>query len=85
MATKKNKKAKAVACVMCRTGSLKPGVTTVTLHRGNTVLVVKNVPADVCNQCGEPYLDENVADRISRLADDAVKRGAEVEILRYAA
>jgi hypothetical protein len=48
-------------------------------------VVVKTVPADVCNQCGEPVLDEHVADRLSCLADDAAKRGAEVEILRYAA
>ena len=85
MAAKKDKRVKALACVVCRTGTLKRGVTTVTLYRGDTVVVIKNVPANVCKQCGEPVLDEHVADRISRLADDAVERGAEVEILRYAA
>jgi YgiT-type zinc finger domain-containing protein len=85
MAAKKTKKTKAVACVQCGTGKLKRGVTTVSLTGGNTTLVVKDVPADICGQCGEPYLDESVAQWIHERADSAAKRGAEVEILRYAA
>jgi len=85
MAAKKRKKAKAVACVLCGTGTLKRGLTTVSLTGGNTTLVVKAVPADICKQCGEPYLDESVAQWIHERAESAVKRGAEVEILRYAA
>jgi len=53
--------------------------------RNETVFVVKGVPAEVCTQCGDYVLDETVADWISDRADSAVERGAEVEILRYAA
>lgn len=62
-----------------------PGTTTVTLERGATTIVVKDVPADVCEACGEAYLDEAVTRAVFALGEDAVKRGAEVEILRYAA
>ena len=72
-------------CPICRSGEFEPGTATVMLNRDDTVVIVKNVPADVCNQCGEYVLNEEVADRVSTLADGAVKRGAEVEILRYAA
>ena len=72
-------------CPMCRTGELKPGQTTVMFSRNETVFVVKGVPAEVCTQCGDYVLDETVADWISDRADSAVERGAEVEILRYAA
>jgi len=58
---------------------------TVTLNRGDTVVVIKDVPADVCQQCGEYFLDEATSARVMAMAEEAVKHHAEVEILRYAA
>jgi YgiT-type zinc finger domain-containing protein len=58
---------------------------TVTLERGKTVVVVRDVPADVCENCGEYYLDSTVAQEVYRRAEAAVARNAEVEIVRYAA
>lgn len=70
-------------CVLCKSGETRPG--TVTLERGKTVVVVREVPASVCGNCGEYYLDDNVAKRVYERAEEAVERDAEVEILRYAA
>ena len=72
-------------CVICKTGETAPGLTTVTLQRGGTVVIVKEVPANVCQDCGEYYLDEAVASKVYAQAEDAVTRHAEVEILKYAA
>jgi hypothetical protein len=49
------------------------------------VVVVRDVPAEVCENCGEYYLDGPVAERVYRQGEAAVERRAEVEILRYAA
>jgi len=57
----------------------------VTLQRGETIVVTKNVPADVCENCGEYYLSDSVADKVMARAEEAAKNGVEVEILRYAA
>jgi hypothetical protein len=46
---------------------------------------VKDIPAQICGQCGEPYIDGEVAKALERLVDDAVRKGTEVQILRYAA
>jgi hypothetical protein len=51
------------------------------LQHGDTVVIVRDVPAAVCQNCGEYYLDEAVY----RQGEEAVQRRAEVEILRYAA
>ncbi len=75
----------AMRCVICKTGETAPGTATVTLQRGETTLLVKNVPAEVCRNCGEYYLDDAVARKLYRHAQAAVNRHAEVEILRYAA
>ena len=72
-------------CVICKTGETKPGVVTVTLLRGETTVLIKGTPAEVCEDCGEYYLDEVVARKVYAQADEAVQRRAEVEILRYAA
>jgi YgiT-type zinc finger domain-containing protein len=72
-------------CVICKHGETQPGTVTVTLHRSDTVVVIKEVPADVCRQCGEYFLDDTTTARVLAMAEDAVKHHAEVEILRYAA
>ncbi len=72
-------------CVICKTGTTAAGTVTVTLERNDSVVVIKDVPAQVCDDCGEYYLDEAVTKRIYALAEVALERHAEVEVLRYAA
>lgn len=72
-------------CVICKHGETAPGPVTVTLQRGATVVIMRDVPADVCRNCGEYYLDEPIATKVYREADSAVARRAEVESFRYAA
>jgi len=72
-------------CAICRAGETSFGKCSVTLTRGETVIVIKDVPAQICENCGEYYLDEPVAAKVYAQAEDAVRRNAEVEILRYAA
>jgi len=72
-------------CVICKTGETRAGTATVTLHRGETTLIVKDTPAEVCQNCGEYYLNEEVARKLYEQAGDAARRHAEVEIIRYAA
>ena len=72
-------------CVICKRGDTAAGRVNVTLERGATVVIIKDTPAEVCTTCGEYYLDEAVTQKLFEQAEDAVKRHAEVEILRYAA
>jgi YgiT-type zinc finger domain-containing protein len=72
-------------CVICKQGQTHNGMTTVTLVRGQTTVVIKDVPAEVCENCGEYYLSEQVTDKVQDLAEQAVRHGAEIEVLRYAA
>ena len=72
-------------CIFCKQGDARPGEVTVTLQRGETVVVVKGVPADICENCGEYYLSAAVSEKVMAKAEAAVENGAEVEILRYVA
>ena len=72
-------------CVICKQGQTNNGYTTVTLQRGPTTVVIKDVPAMICENCGEYYLNEDVTDKVQNMAEQAFKQGVEIEVLRYAA
>ncbi|MGA7981051.1 MAG: type II toxin-antitoxin system MqsA family antitoxin [Chromatiaceae bacterium] len=74
-----------MTCTICRHGETRPGDTIVALQRGGTAVVIKGVPADVCDNCGEYYLTADMSARVLALAEEAVRHGAEVEVLRFAA
>ena len=72
-------------CVICKTGEVTGGKTTVVMHRNETSIIIKNVPADICQTCGEYYLSEEMTEQVLERAESASSKGAEVEILRFAA
>jgi YgiT-type zinc finger domain-containing protein len=67
-------------CVICKQGETQPGHTTVTLERDRTVLVFRNVPADVCANCGEAYVSEEVTAQLLEEAEEAVQARVQVNV-----
>jgi YgiT-type zinc finger domain-containing protein len=74
-----------MTCVICKQGKTQDGTATVTLEREGIILVVKSVPARVCNICGEEYVDEGVAEELLRHAEESEKAGIQIDIRTYAA
>jgi len=72
-------------CTTCKNGTMEEGKVTVTLQRGQSVVVIKNVPALVCENCGDYTLSETVTVRVMEIAEQAVLNNAEIEVLQYAA
>ena len=72
-------------CVICRQGDLVRGSATVTLTRDSLTLVVKEVPALICNNCGEEYVDDEVSSRLLKTAEEALAAGVQVDIRNYMA
>ena len=72
-------------CVICKQGETRPGVATVTLEREGTILIVKSVPAQVCQNCGEEYLDDDITAKNLQQAEEAVRAGVQMTIRTYAA
>ena len=72
-------------CVICKHGTTSPGTTTVTLERGGTVVVIKDVPAEICDECEDYYLDEATASRVAAIGEEAIQHHAEIEVRKYAA
>jgi YgiT-type zinc finger domain-containing protein len=69
----------------CRHAETKLGTTTVTLERDVFTYVIKQAPAQVCPNCGEDYVDEDVTGNLLKSAGQMVKIGAQVDIRQYVA
>jgi YgiT-type zinc finger domain-containing protein len=72
-------------CVICKHGETQPGKTTVTLERGGATLVVKGVPARICDNCGEAYVDEEITRQLLGTTEEALKAGVQVDVRKFAA
>jgi YgiT-type zinc finger domain-containing protein len=68
-------------CVICKNGHLASGNVTVTLERNGTVVVMKDVPAQVCQNCGEYFLSEAMTAKVLSLAENSSQKGVEVEVI----
>jgi YgiT-type zinc finger domain-containing protein len=71
--------------VICRSGEVRPGTTSLSVERGQMTLVLKGVPARVCSQCGEAYFDEATTRRIEEIAERIEHAGVQVAVQDYAA
>ncbi len=67
------------ACPLC-SGAKEPGRTTFTVDLGFGVVVVRQVPATVCTQCGSDWISDEVAERLEKIVADARGRRLQVEV-----
>jgi YgiT-type zinc finger domain-containing protein len=72
-------------CPICKHGQTAPANVSVTLERRGTTVVFRNVPAEVCDTCGEQFVNEPTTSRLLAQADAAAQGGVQVEIRAYAA
>jgi YgiT-type zinc finger domain-containing protein len=72
-------------CTICKASETIRGTVTVTLERESVTLIIKDVPAQICNNCGEEYVDEKISAKLLLLAEEAVKAGVQVDIRKFVA
>ena len=70
-------------CIVCHNGSTLLGTTTVTFDRLGSTVVVRSVPAEICENCGDAYLASAVTGSLLASVREARKAGTEVLIREY--
>jgi YgiT-type zinc finger domain-containing protein len=69
-------------CALCGS-DMERGTTTFTADLKFGVVVVRDVPALVCGQCGEAWIEDAIAERLDAVIDDARRRKAVVEVTQW--
>jgi len=72
-----------MSCPLCRQGELLQGTSDETVSFKGTTLVVKDVPANICDTCRKPYFDQHVTQRLLDLAHKAADAGVIVDVRLY--
>ena len=72
-----------MTCFMCK-GSVRDGFSTFTTDMGGCVVVIKNVPSFVCDQCGETSYNDEVAKRLEQIVNNITgAASAEIAVVNY--
>ena len=70
-------------CLICRQAEIIDGFTSITFEREEFRLLIHNVPAQICPNCGEAIVDEDVATRLLSKAEAAIHEGIFEDIRDY--
>jgi len=72
-------------CVICKTGQTESGMSSTMFDQDGRIIVVKDVPAQVCQQCGEAYFSKEVTAQVYERVMQTLEGDAEVEVIRLKA
>ncbi|MBI5207979.1 MAG: YgiT-type zinc finger protein [Candidatus Firestonebacteria bacterium] len=70
-------------CPSCR-GSMEEGISSLPYElNGDKFIVVRNVPALVCKQCGEVFIQSHILKKVEVLLNTVEKGGLTLGFLEY--
>jgi YgiT-type zinc finger domain-containing protein len=72
-----------MTCFMCK-GSVENKLTTFMTDIDNCIVIVKNVPSQVCTQCGESSYSDEVARQLEKIVRSVTNPTAtEIAVVSY--
>mgnify|MGYP001180895570 CR=1 FL=1 len=69
-------------CPMCK-GSVYPGKTVFTVKIGDGILLLEDVPAEICSLCGEKWFSDETMGKIELIANGVKDRHVKFEIIVF--
>lgn len=70
-------------CMYCKNNTMKRSTTTHVVNYKDCIIVVKNVPCEECEQCGEKYYTDEIAEQLEKIVTSAKKLMQEIAIIDY--
>jgi YgiT-type zinc finger domain-containing protein len=74
-----------MTCIACKNGLTAHGKVTVSIDKGTTVVVIRDVPAQICSTCGEEYIDPDTMRELERLVASAERAGLHIAVQHFKA
>ena len=69
-------------CAMCK-GDIASTKHTFIQEFDNCIIIIKNVPALVCSQCGEVYYSDEISEKLEKIVDRLQSMVKDVAIFEY--
>lgn len=69
--------------MFCKCNTMKQSFTTHVVSWKGNLIIVKNVPCEECEQCGEKYFSDEVAIRLEAIVNATKANREELVILNY--
>lgn len=73
-----------MTCFFCK-GDMVESTTTRVVELGNCIVVIKNVPCLKCDQCGEVFINGEIAARLEQIVAGFEKALTEIAVVNYTA
>lgn len=70
-------------CMFCKCDTVQKSTTTHVVNYKGCVIVIKNVPCEECEQCGEKFYTDEVAERLEIMVDAAKKLMQEISVIDF--
>lgn len=72
-----------MCCIMCKCNIIENKNTTFMVELDNCIIIIKNVPSQVCKQCGEISYSNEVAKQLERLVNAVRNSITEITVINY--
>lgn len=72
-----------IMCMFCKCNTVKGSTTTHVVNYENCIIVIKNVPCEECEQCGEKFYTDEVAEHLETIVNSAKKLMQEISVIDY--
>ena len=70
-------------CFMCK-GTVQDGFSNFTADMGKCIVIVRNVPSNICDQCGEPSYSDETARRLEEIVHSLTDQvSTEIAVVSY--
>ena len=69
-------------CTFCK-GTAQEGLSTFTADLGDCIVIIRNVPSHICEQCGETYYTTEVMQQVYRIVQSVRDTMREITVVNY--
>lgn len=71
-------------CPLCKGEMAKKGRTNLPYELSDeSIIIVKNVPAIICSQCGDVFIEADILSKVEKILDKASKNGMVLGFVKY--
>ena len=70
-------------CMFYKCDTVKQRTTTHVVNYKNSIIVIKNIPCEECEQCGEKYYTDEVVEQLEKMVNLAKQMMQEIAVIDY--